>query len=152
MSVCVRVCTCVQVYACVMKVGEETGWYVSKFKWSSLRQWRLKGRGRVRIWCISYLCFSFMFQYHSDGNCSISGISYKKFKTQFQVSSVMPEILFFKLLFPQYNFFLLYSIVIHLHIPVHILFSHIIMLHHKLLDIVSSAAQQDLIANPFQRQ
>ena len=35
---------------------------------------------------------------------------------------------------------------------VDILLSHIIMLHHKWLDIVPSATQQDLIANPFQRQ
>ena len=48
--------------------------------------------------------------------------------------------------------FLLYSKVTQLHIHVHILFSHIIMLHHKQLDIVPSATQQDLIANPFQRQ
>ena len=59
---------------------------------------------------------------------------------------------FFKL-FPQYNFFfLLYSMVTQLHIHVYILFSHIIMLHHKWLDIVPSATQQDLIANPFQKQ
>ena len=31
-------------------------------------------------------------------------------------------------------------------------FSHIIMLHHKWLDIVPSATKQDHIANPFQRQ
>ena len=48
--------------------------------------------------------------------------------------------------------FLLYSMVTQLHIHVHILFSHIIMLHHKWPDIVPSATQQDLIANPFQRQ
>ena len=42
--------------------------------------------------------------------------------------------------------------VTQLHIHVHILFSHIIMLHHKWLDIVPSATQQKLIANPFQRQ
>ena len=42
--------------------------------------------------------------------------------------------------------------VTQLHIHVYILFSHIIMLHHKWLDIVPSATQQDLIANPFQRQ
>lgn len=42
--------------------------------------------------------------------------------------------------------------VIQLHIHVHILFSHIIMLHCKWLDIVPSATQEDLIANPFQRQ
>ena len=39
-----------------------------------------------------------------------------------------------------------------LHIHVHILFLHIIMLHHKQLGIVPSAAQQDLIADPFQKQ
>ena len=49
-------------------------------------------------------------------------------------------------------FFLLYGMVTQLHIHVHILFLHIIMLHHKWLDIVPSATQQDLIANPFQRQ
>ena len=43
------------------------------------------------------------------------------------------------MLFPQYNFFLLYNMVIQLHIYVHILFLHIIMLHHKWLDIVPSA-------------
>ena len=48
--------------------------------------------------------------------------------------------------------FLLYSILTQLHILVYILFSHIIMLHHKGLDIVPSATQQDLIANPFQSQ
>ena len=48
--------------------------------------------------------------------------------------------------------FLLYSMVTQLHIHVYFLFSHIIMLHHKWLDIVPSATQQDLIAYPFQRQ
>ena len=48
-------------------------------------------------------------------------------------------------IFPQY------SKVTQLHIHVHILFSHIIMLHHKWLDKVPRATQQDLIANPFQR-
>ena len=42
--------------------------------------------------------------------------------------------------------------VTQLHIHVHILFSPIIMLQHKWLDIVPSSIQQDLIANPFQRQ
>ena len=42
--------------------------------------------------------------------------------------------------------------VTQLHIHVYILFSHIIMLFHKWLDIVPIAVQQDLIANPFQRQ
>ena len=49
-------------------------------------------------------------------------------------------------------FFLPYSMVTQSHIHVHILFSHIIMLHHKWLDIVPSATEQELIANPFQRQ
>ena len=48
--------------------------------------------------------------------------------------------------------FLLYSMVTQLHIHVYILFSHIIMLHHKWLNIVPSATQQDLIASPFQKQ
>ena len=42
--------------------------------------------------------------------------------------------------------------VIHLHTHVYILFIPIIMLHHKWLDIGLSATQQDLIANPFQKQ
>ena len=41
--------------------------------------------------------------------------------------------------------------VTQLNIHVYILFSHIIMLHCKQLDIVPSATQQDLIANPFQK-
>ena len=41
--------------------------------------------------------------------------------------------------FPNTLFSLLYSMVIQLHIHVHILFSHIIMLHHRCLDIVPSA-------------
>ena len=49
-------------------------------------------------------------------------------------------------------FFLLYSMVTQLYIHAYILFSHIIMLHHKWLDIVSSAIEQDLTANPFQSQ
>ena len=48
--------------------------------------------------------------------------------------------------------FLLYSMVTQLHIHVHILFSHMIMLHHKWLDRVPSATQQDPIANPPWRQ
>ena len=38
---------------------------------------------------------------------------------------------FFKLLFPQYSFLLLYSMVTQLHIHVDILSSHIVMLHHE---------------------
>ena len=41
--------------------------------------------------------------------------------------------------------------VTQLHIYVYILFSHIIMLHHKWLDLVPHATQQDLIAYPLQR-
>ena len=48
--------------------------------------------------------------------------------------------------------FLLYRKVTQLHIHIYTLFSHIIMLHHKWLDIVFSATQQDLIAYPFQMQ
>ena len=48
--------------------------------------------------------------------------------------------------------FPLYSVVTQLHIHAYILFSLIIMLHCKWLDIVPSARQQDLIAYPFQRQ
>ena len=66
--------------------------------------------------------------------------------------------IFFKLLLkffswysPNTIFFLLYSMVSQLHKHVYILFSPIIMLHHKWLDIVPSATQQDLIANPFQK-
>ena len=45
--------------------------------------------------------------------------------------------------------FLLYSMVTQLHIYVYILFSHIIILHHKWLDIVPSATQQDLTPKGF---
>ena len=48
--------------------------------------------------------------------------------------------------------FPLHSKVTQSHIHVYILFSHIIMLHHKWLDIVPSAIQQDLIAYPLQMQ
>ena len=41
--------------------------------------------------------------------------------------------------------------VTQLHVHVYILFSYIIM-PHKWLDIIPSAIQQDLIANPFQKQ
>ena len=59
--------------------------------------------------------------------------------------------IFFIVISPIRFFFLLYSLVTQLHIHVHILFSHMIMLHHKWLDVVLSATQQDLIANPFQK-
>ena len=48
--------------------------------------------------------------------------------------------------------FLLHSKLTQSHIYICILFSHIIMLHHKSPDIVPSAMQQDPIAYPFQRQ
>ena len=54
--------------------------------------------------------------------------------------------------FPNTIFFLLYSMVTQLHIHVFIIFSPIIMFHCKWLNIVLSATQQDLIANPFQKQ
>ena len=54
--------------------------------------------------------------------------------------------------FPNANFFLLYSMVTPLPMHVHILFSPIITLHRKWLDIIPSATQQDLMAHPFQRQ
>ena len=44
--------------------------------------------------------------------------------------------------------FLLHSKVTESHIHVYILFSHIIMLHHKSPDIVPSAIQQDPRAHP----
>lgn len=79
--------TCAFVYVSWQWGKRQRRWYVSKFKWSYLRQWRLEGRGRVRFWCISYLCFSFVFQYHLEDNYSISEISCEQFKTHFQVSS-----------------------------------------------------------------
>ena len=48
--------------------------------------------------------------------------------------------------------FLLHSKVTQSHIHVYILFSHIITLRHKRLDIVPSAIQQDPTAYTFQRQ
>ena len=50
--------------------------------------------------------------------------------------------------------FLLYSKVTQSHIHIHILFLTLssIMLHHRWLDIVPGAIQQDFIANPFQMQ
>ena len=45
--------------------------------------------------------------------------------------------------------FPLYSMATQLHIHVYIIFSHIIILHHKWPDRVPSATQQDLIANTF---
>ena len=57
--------------------------------------------------------------------------------------------LFFNCYFPNTIFFLLYSMVTQLHIHVHILFSHIIMLHHKWLEIVPSVTQQDPLLSAF---
>ena len=48
--------------------------------------------------------------------------------------------------------FLLYSMMTQLHMHEYILFFHIIMLHHKWLDIVTSATQQDLAAYPLHMQ
>ena len=49
-------------------------------------------------------------------------------------------------------FFPLYSMGTQLHIHVYIMFSPIVVLHCKYLDIVISATQQDLIVNPLQKQ
>jgi len=62
----------------------------------------------------------------------------------------LPKYIF--LIFPIHFFFLLYSMVTQLLIQCIRSFSPIIMLHHKWLDRVPSATQQDLIANLFQRQ
>ena len=48
--------------------------------------------------------------------------------------------------------FLLHSKMTQSYIHVYILFSHVIMLHHKWPDIVPGAIQQDPIAYPFQKQ
>ena len=48
--------------------------------------------------------------------------------------------------------FLLHNKLTRSHIHVYILFSHIVMLHHKWLDKVPSTIQQYLIDYPFQRQ
>lgn len=53
-------------------------------------------------------------------------------------------IYFFTLFFPPYMFFLPYSVVTQLHRHVHALFSHMVLLHPKWLDLVPRAAQQDL--------
>ena len=42
--------------------------------------------------------------------------------------------------------------VTQVHTHEHILFLHMIMLHHKWPDIVPRATEQDLIADPVQRQ
>ena len=49
-------------------------------------------------------------------------------------------------------FFPLCSMGAQLHIHVYIIFSPIVVLCSKYLDIVVSAKQQDLIVNPFQEQ
>ena len=53
---------------------------------------------------------------------------------------------------PTHFFFPLYSTGTQLHIQVYILFSPIMVLRHRYLDIVLRAAQQDLTVNPFQKQ
>ena len=47
--------------------------------------------------------------------------------------------------------FLLYTMMTQLHIHEYI-FSHIIILYHKWLDIIPSATKQDLIAYKFQKK
>ena len=56
--------------------------------------------------------------------------------------------------FPQHSFFFfpLYSMGTQLHIHVYIIFSPIVLLHCKYLDIVLHATQQDLIVSPLQKQ
>ena len=56
------------------------------------------------------------------------------------------------LFFYIYYFFPLYSMGTKLYKHGYIIFSHIIMLWYKYLDIVLSAIQQDLIVNAFQEQ
>ena len=61
--------------------------------------------------------------------------------------------IYFLLLFPPTHlFFPLYIMGTQLHIHVYIIFSAIVVLHFKYLDIVLSATQQNLIVNPFQEQ
>ena len=61
--------------------------------------------------------------------------------------------IYFLLLFPQHSYFFpLYSLGTQLPIHAYLIFSPIVVLHCKYLDIVLSAAQQDLIVNPFQAQ
>ena len=59
-------------------------------------------------------------------------------------------LIYFLLLFPPTHFFPpLYSMGTQLHIHVYIIFSPIVALRCKYLDIVLRATQQDLIASPF---
>ena len=60
---------------------------------------------------------------------------------------------FFNCYFPQHTFFSpLYNMGTQLQKHVYIIFSPIVVLHFKYLDIVLSATQQDLIVNPLQKQ
>ena len=80
----------------------------------------------------------------------VPGEKYKnKIKTEAQICLFK---IFFIIIYPIQFFSLRYSMVTQLHVHVYILFSPIILLHHKWLHIVLSATQQDLIANPFQKQ
>ena len=59
---------------------------------------------------------------------------------------------FFYCYFPNTVFFPLYSMGTQLHTHVYTLFSPIVILQCKYLDIVLNATQQDLIVNPSQKQ
>ena len=85
-------------------------------------------------------------------NCSNSEYNNKKSNPILKPHFIYSDVKFFYCYFLNTFFFLLYTIGTQLHIEVYILFSPIIMLHHKWIDIVLSAKQQDLIANPFQKQ
>ena len=90
--------------------------------------------------CVHELFSSFHF-FPFLYSCFQKGISFLFFFT----------ILFYFYFFNTLFFFLLCSVVTQLYIHVYILFSHIIMLRYKWLDIVPSATQKDIIADPFQR-
>ena len=69
-----------------------------------------------------------------------------------KILSVHHWIAFFFYYFPNTIFFPLYSMGTQLHMHVYILFSPIIMLRCKYLDIFLTATQQDPIVNPFPKQ
>ena len=92
----------------------------------------------------------FIFSSIVDLQCSVNFLLYSKV-TQSHTHTIY-IFLFFNCYFPNTNIFLLYSMVTQLHIHMYILFSPIIMLHHKWPDILLSATQKDLIAKPCQKQ
>ena len=60
---------------------------------------------------------------------TVSGVTFLHYKAD--IATLL--FIYFNFLFPQYIFFLLYSMVTQLRIHVYILFSHIIMFHHRWL-------------------